>query len=142
MHSAELPVNSFVLNGVMYDVPCVFQIWQKKTVNRLVETAVPAIGFQYAKVNDDDSDATTHDVAFRRVGGHAGKCFVNDGTTKYNAQSHHFLKFDDECMPFMDIIVEKINAHTFPSNTVGPRSLSKSEINVVLNEIIATTTTQ
>jgi hypothetical protein len=70
---------------------------------------------------------------------YAGKCFVNDGTTKYNAQSHHFLKFDDVCVPFMDDIVEKINAHTFPSNTVGPRSLSKSEINVVLNDIIAAT---
>ena len=136
VHSSELPANSFVLNGAPYDVPCVFQIWQKKTVNRTVETAVQPIGFQYVKVDD----ATAYDVAFRRVGGHAGKCFVNDGTTKYNAQSHHFLKFDDACVPFMGDIIEKINAHTFPSNTVGPRSLSKSEINAVLNDIIATTT--
>ena len=144
MHSGELPVNSFVLNGAPYDVPCVFQIWQKKTVNRTVETAVPAIGFQYVKVkvNVDDADATTYDVAFRRVGVYAGKCFANDGTTSYSAQSHHFLKLDDACMPCMSSIVEKINAHTFPSNTVGPRSLSKSEINVVLNEIVAMTMTQ
>jgi hypothetical protein len=79
------------------------------------------------------------DVAFRRVGGHAGKCFVNDGITNRNTQSHHFLKFDDACMPFMGSIIEKINAHTFPSNTVGPRSLSKSEINVGLNDVVATT---
>jgi hypothetical protein len=136
VHSCELQANSFVLNGAPYDVPCVFQIWQKKTVNRTVETAVQPIGFQYVKVDD----ATAYDVAFRRVGGHAGKCFVNDGTTKYNAQSHHFLKFDDACVPLMGDIIEKINAHTFPSNTVGPRSLSKSEINEVLNDIIATTT--
>ena len=141
VHSGELPANSFVLNGAPYDVPCVFQIWQKKTVNRPVETAVPAIGFQYVKVNIDDANATKeYDVAFRRVGGHAGKCFVNDGITNRNAQSHHFLKFHDACMPFMGSIIEKINAHTFPSNTVGPRSLSKSEINVVLNEFIVTTT--
>ena len=140
MHSAELPVNSFVLNGAPYDVPCVFQIWQNKTVNRTVETAVPAIGFQYVKVKVNVDDVIIYDVAFRRVGGYAGKCFANDGTTSYSAQSHHFLKFDDACVPFMGSIVEKINAHTFPSNTVGPRSLSKSEINVVLNEIIATTT--
>jgi hypothetical protein len=37
-------------------------------------------------------------------------------------------------------IIEKINKHTFPSNTVGPRSLSKSEVNVVLNQIIAEAT--
>jgi predicted RNA methylase len=139
VHSAELSVNSFVLNSAPYDVPCVFQIWQKKTVNRPMEVAIPPIGFQYIKVKVDDS-SSEHHVAFRRVGGHAGKCFVNDGTTSYNAQSHHFLKFDDACMPFIGIIVEKINAHTFPSNTVGPRSLSKSEINTVLNDIVATTT--
>jgi hypothetical protein len=136
VHSCELPANSFVLNGAPYDVPCVFQIWQKKTVNRTVETAVQPIGFKYVKMDG----AIAYDVAFRRVGGHAGKCFVNDGTTKYNAQSHHFLKFDDACVPFMGDIIEKINAHTFPSNTVGPRSLSKSEINEVLNDIIAKTT--
>jgi hypothetical protein len=136
VHSCELPVNSFVLNGTPYDVPCVFQIWQKKMVNRPIEVAIPPVGFQYVKVDD----ATAYDVAFRRVGGHAGKCFVNDGITKYNAQSHHFLKFDDACAPFMGSIIEKINAHTFPSNTVGPRSLSKSEINAVLNDIVATTT--
>jgi hypothetical protein len=142
VHSGELPANSFVLNGAPYDVPCVFQVWQKKTVNRAVETAVRPIGFQYVKVKVEveQADAGGYDIAFRRVGGHAGKCFVNDGTTKYNAQSHHFLKFDDACAPFMDDIVEKINAHTFPSNTVGPRSLSKSEINEVLNDIIAATT--
>jgi hypothetical protein len=141
VHSAELPTNSFVLNGAPYNVPCVFQIWQKKTINRVVETAVPPVGFQYVKVKVNDA-TNEYDVAFRRVGGYAGKCFANDGITTYNAQSHHFLKFDDACMPFMGSIIEKINGHTFPSNTVGPRSLSKSEINVVLNEIIATMKTQ
>lgn len=141
VHSGELPANSFVLNGAPYDVPCVFQVWQKKTVNRPVEVAIPPVGFQYVKASVNDADATNeYDIAFRRVGGHAGKCFVNDGITNRNAQSHHFLKFDDTCAPFMGSIIEKINAHTFPSNTVGPRSLSKSEINAVLNEIIAKTT--
>jgi hypothetical protein len=138
VHSGEVPTNSFVLNGAPYDVPCVFQIWQKKTVNRIVETAIQPDGFQYVKAN---VDAMTYDLAFRRVGVYAGKCFANDGATSYNAQSHHFLKLDDACMPFMGRIIEKINAHTFPSNTVGPRSLSKSEINSVLNEVIAATTT-
>jgi hypothetical protein len=34
------------------------------------------------------------------------------------------------------LIMSKINSHTFPSNTVGPRSLTKCEINVVLNDVI------
>ena len=37
---------------------------------------------------------------------------------------------------YTNLIIEKINNHIFPSNTVGPRSLSKSETNVVINNII------
>ena len=33
-------------------------------------------------------------------------------------------------------IVDKVNAHVFPTNTTGPRSLSKPEINIVLNSIL------
>jgi hypothetical protein len=33
-------------------------------------------------------------------------------------------------------IVDKVNAHVFPTNTTGPRSLSKPEINEVLNTIL------
>lgn len=47
---------------------------------------------------------------------------------------HHFLKFDDDT-DVLDI-QKRINSHTFPSNTTGLRSLSKSEINSVLNTLI------
>lgn len=127
--SIELEKNSFSINGSKYDVPCVFQIWQKKDIPRIVEDKVTSNGFQYVKNSDK------YDVAFRRVGGLAGKCYKNDGTA-FSIQSHYFLNFDDKVVPFMDIIIEKINKHTFPSNTTGPRSLSKSEINIVINSII------
>ena len=32
----ELPYNSFLLNGEDYGVNCVFQIWKKKNVKRIV----------------------------------------------------------------------------------------------------------
>ena len=35
-----------------------------------------------------------------------------------------------------ELRIEKINKHTFPSNTVGPRSLSKGEANEVLNQVL------
>ena len=127
--SIELEKNSFSINGAKYDVPCVFQIWQKKDIPRIVEDKVSSNGFQYVKISDK------YDVAFRRVGGLAGKCYKNDGTA-FSIQSHYFLNFDDKVSPFMDIVIEKINKHTFPSNTTGPRSLSKSEINIVINSII------
>lgn len=98
-----------------------------------MDAKVEPMGFKYVKIVKDVKD--DYDAAFRRVGGLAGMCYKNDGVTKYSHQSHYFLKFDDGVN--IDAIVEKINLHTFPSNTVGPRSLSKTEANTVINEIIS-----
>ena len=97
---------------------------------------IAARGFQYVKA---DSDAEMkYDIAVRRVGGLAGRCYAS-GDGPFSIQSHYFLKFDST--DALDEIMKKINGHTFPSNTVGPRSLSKSEINVVLNGLIFATAT-
>ena len=71
------------------------------------------------------------------MGGLAGKCYKNNGT-EYSIQSHYFIKFDSILISLdtIDTIIKKINNHTFPSNTLGPRSLSKSEANIVINDII------
>lgn len=129
IHCVELDKKSFILNETAYDVPCVFQIWQKQTRERSIETKIPPIGFEYVK------NTSTHELVIRRVGALAGKSYKNDGT-KYNSQSHHFIKLTtpDIC----DTLIKKINQHTFPSNTVGARSLSKNEINSVVNNIIMT----
>ena len=129
IQSIELEKDSFVINGSKYDVPCVFQIWQKKDGDRKIEDKVNPVGFEYVKPNE------SYDIVFRRVGGLAGKCYKNDGT-KFSAQSHYFIKFNYHIVSYTDIIIEKTNNHTFPSNTLGPRSLSKSEANVVINDII------
>jgi len=129
IYSEELEKNAFVINGSGYDVPCVFQIWEKKEEPRVLEKKIEALGFQYVKSNEK------YDIALRRVGGRAGQCYKNqnDGTA-YSLQSHYFIKFNDTLL--LDSYIESINAHVFPSNTVGPRSLSKSEINLVLNALI------
>ena len=129
IYSVELEKNSFILNGKKYDVPCVFQIWEKKDIDRIEHKKVNPIHFKYVKQNE------IYDIAFRRVGGLAGKCYKNNGS-KFSSESHHFIKVNDEIEYYIDDIIEKINIHTFPSNTVGPRSLSKTEINTVLNDII------
>ena len=141
----ELEKNAFMLNGVKYDVPCVFQIWEKKDSERQVDEKVTPIGFQYIKLDaDTDTDALSlsYDIALRRVGGLAGKCYrASSGSSgaiciRRSIQSHYFIRFDESIPSYIDAIIGKINNHTFPSNTVGPRSLSKSEINIVLNKII------
>jgi len=128
IYSKELEKDSFVINGAKYDVPCVFQIWEKKNTYRIVEKKIKPEGFNYVKATEK------YDMVFRRVGGLAGKCYTNDGTD-YSIQSHYFIKFDENIVYLLQDIIRKINNHTFPSNTLGPRSLSKSEANIVINEI-------
>lgn len=132
IHSEELEKNAFEVNNVEYDVPCVFQIWVKKDTERALEPAILAEGFTYVKVDKP------FDIAFKRVGGQAGKCypFITDAAAKYNYQYYYYFKLDDEYTPFTQKIIDLINAHVFPSNTVGMRSLSKTEANLVLNQIL------
>lgn len=147
IHSSEVEHNAFVLGGggdcagcdgadASYDVPCVFQIWQKRSVPRIVPEKVTEKGFQYVKETDP------RDIVIRRVGVYAGRCFDSGGdinsATEYNKQTHYFIKLDEQFVAAQHVkqIVEKINAHVFPTNTTGPRSLSKPEINIVLNAVL------
>lgn len=126
----ELGKNSFLLNNCPYNVPCIFQIWEKRDTDREIPDKVTPNGYIYVKHNN------TYDIAFRRVGALAGKCYKCNSEITYCKQSHYFLKFNAELLAQINNIIEKINKHVFPSNTVGSRSLSKSEVNEVINDII------
>ena len=130
IYSEELPKNCFEVNGTPYDVPCIFTIYEKRSEERASEIKVKELGFTYVK-NQKDSDIT-----FRRVGGNAGKAY-DSNSDPYNIQAHNFIKLDSKYVVNKKDIIEKICAHTFPSNTVGPRSLSKSEANIVINQILS-----
>jgi hypothetical protein len=121
----ELPKDSFEVNKVSYDVPCIFQIWQKKDTDRLKLDVVKETGFQYVKGTEQ------YHIAFRRVGGNAGTCYLA-GSETFSIQSHYFIKLDDTYIVYTRKLIELVNKHVFPSNTVGPRSLSKGEVNAVL----------
>lgn len=134
IHSSNIESDAFVLGGgaggATYDVPCVFQIWQRRSVPRIVPEKITEKGFRYVKCD-------VWDIVIRRVGVYAGRCFIHNGDeTEYSAQSHNFIKLDHEYVSHVKEIVGKINAHVFPTNTTGPRSLSKSEINAVINIIL------
>jgi len=125
IYSEELERNAFEVNGEPYDVPCVFQIWIKKEEDRTLAAVHVEEGFRYVKAGEP------FDIAFKRVGGQAGRCYL---AGSFNPQFHYFLKLDDPSAAAK--IIEAVNEHVFPSNTVGPRSLSKSEANEVLNQLI------
>lgn len=111
----DLSKNCFLLNGEDHDVPCVFQIWEKRKELRPKRVILTPLGYSFVKKTED------HDISFRRVGGTAGT--ICRKTEDKNIQSHYFIKFDRE----EDI--ELIKDLVFESNnTVGPKSISKQEI--------------
>jgi hypothetical protein len=128
VHTEQLEKNAFEVNTVQYDVPCIFQIWEKRAVNRVIDVAVKEEGFEYVKAGQP------FHIAFKRAGGLAGKCYP---TGEYNSNYHYFLKLDTKYIPHIASIITAVNAHTFPTNTVGPRSLSKGEANEVMNRLLS-----
>jgi hypothetical protein len=126
--SEDVEKDAFEVNGAEYDVPCVFQIWLKREVNREVEDVEEPVGFHYVKAGE------AFDIAFRRVGVYAGRCFAQEEGREYSPQSHYFLKLEE--VTKRGAVIAAVNAVEFPSNTVGPRSVSKGEANAVLNRII------
>jgi hypothetical protein len=130
LSSVELATNSFEVNGEPYDVPCVFQVWERKDVDREMPAAIAEKGFSYVKYGE------AAQIVFRRVGGTAGTCVEYDAAASYNKQVYYFLRLEEAYVPHVKKIVAAVNGHVFPSNTVGPRSLSKGEATEVLNEVL------
>lgn len=129
IHTEEIQKNAFTINDSVYDVPCVFQIWEKKNIKREIESKVEPVGYKYVKKENG------YHIAFRRVGVNAGKCYLKD-EKDCSIQSHYFIQFQENYLENLQVIMIKINNYVFPSNTVGPRSLSKTEVNRVINQIL------
>lgn len=124
----ELPNNSFVINNEPYDVPCIFEIWEKKDILRELPIQEKPVGFTFMKKNQ------SHHIGVRRVGVNAGR--TNSNTTDLNPQTHYFIQLNNTNPEDIDMIIDKMNKIQFPSNTTGPRSLSKPEIIKEMNQII------
>jgi hypothetical protein len=126
MDELTLPENSFTVNGAPHDVPCVFQVWVRKNTPRESLPHAEPSGFSFVKATD------LHTIVFRRVGVNAGKCSF---PANQSPQSHYFIQLDDPSLAAT--IVEKSESYPFPSNTTGPRSLSKREATLFLNTATA-----
>ena len=119
VYETDIPNRSFLVNGQEHDVPCVFQIWEKRDASRAVcEKKVPR-HFIFVSQNDGP------DISFRRVGVNAGAIDVQ--TEGKSVQSHYFIRFtngksvDENRKKIADIKFEE-------NNTVGPKSISKQEL--------------
>ena len=124
----DLEKNSFRINNKDIHVPCIFQIWVKKDYKREKPKKVKPINFKYVKRNENP------DLSIRRVGVYAGEInIINDEIIKKSIQSHYFIKL---LTINKNEFIKKYKNDFEHNNTVGPKSISKNEINIKLNIIL------
>lgn len=115
-----LPKNSFLFKEKDYNVNCVFQIWEKRKEDRILSKRRLT-----TKFFDFTKDINKASCSVRRVGALAGRASLNKN---FSIQSNYFLinktsMSDEEFVEFLNSLTyEKI------VDTVGPKSLSKSEL--------------
>ena len=125
IYEREIPENSFTVDDKDYNVKCVFQIWKNLYFERIVEEKINPYGFKYVKKTDKP------DISIRRVGIYAGKSYKELDKSE---QSHYFIKFDKNIN--LNLLIEELNKIKWFDFTVGPRSVSKQELNEIMNYIM------
>ena len=116
---SDLPEKSFLVDGIEHDVPCVFQIWKKKTNNRVEPEKLEPSNFIFVKQIENP------DISVRRVGVNAG--YVDVNSVGKSIQSHYFIKFTTD--KSLDENIHRLSSIKYNfNNTVGPRSISKQEL--------------
>ena len=131
IHEIDLTDNSFLVNGIDSNVPCVFQIWEYKTTLRTTITKLEPLDFKFVKKTD------TPDISFRRVGVNAGT--IMKEIDDKSEQSHYFIKLTTNEDTDLDEIIEKLKKIKFDfNNTVGPKSISKQELILEFNKLFIT----
>jgi len=127
---ADIKEKAFLQDGVSTDVPCVFQIWQKREEERELAAKLETNPSLFQFVKQDKKP----DISFRRVGVNAG-VIDNKNLNIKSVQSHYFIKFG----PTVDKkeFIEKMRQIEFAQdNTVGPKSIGKQEIIREINNFI------
>jgi len=126
IYEFDLPNNSFLVDDIEHNVPCVFQIWEKKIHNREISQKLEPTHFIFV----DKSAFPAPDISFRRIGVNAG--IIDTQIDNKSIQSHYFIRFTNN-KTVEDNIVKLSNIAFEFNNTVGPRSISKQEL---IKEII------
>jgi len=113
---------SFILQDKTINVPCVFQIWIKKDIERIKTIKLKPINFNFVKKTEE------FDLAFRRVGINAS--YVETDKNKFeslNVNCFYFIKINGDVNK-IDFINNIKSLHFDFNNTVGPKSISKQEL--------------
>lgn len=127
LYEMDVADNSFLVDGSTHDVPCVFQIWQKRDYNRDIVQKIEPSNFVF--VNQFENP----EISFRRVGVNAGT--IDTNTNEKSGQSHYFIKFTNGKSVEENINMLKQITYDF-NNTVGPKSISKQELISKFNPLL------
>lgn len=129
IYEKDLLDNSFLVNNIDCNVPCIFQIWEQKPNIREIIIKVIPINYNFVKKKENP------DISFRRVGVNAGT--IDKNINSKSEQSHYFIKFKNN--KDIDEILEKLKLIKFDeNNTVGPKSISKPELISQFNKVLIT----
>lgn len=118
----EMPADSFLVEGQPYNVPAVFQVWERREVPRPLwptETAHPDFDFT------TPGKAT---FAVQRVGARAGRVHHDFGRSP---SSHYFISGNVEA------VMRKLDFRSVALDTAGNPSISKAEIVALYREYMA-----
>ena len=131
VYESDISDNAFLVGDKEHNVPCVFQIWEKREEPRQPVIKQEPINYTFVKQSENP------DISFRRVGVYAGK--IDKEYINKSPQSHYFIKFSNENMKEADkeILYDRMIKLKFDckNNTVGPRSISKQELIAALNPL-------
>jgi len=122
----DLPKNSFLHDNEIFDVNCVFQIWQKKSFNRPMPVKLIPKGYVFVNQN------SKHHISIKRVGHKSGE--ISKNTSQKSKQTHYFIRFDK----FDNSLYQKLNNMVFETKyfTSGPKSISKQDIIKKINYLL------
>ena len=114
--------DAFIFEGKDYFAPCVFQIWERREEERdTTIRKVEPIGWNYVKREDCN-------LVVRRVGGKAGTAYT-DNLKEMSIPPNYFMLVENPIE-----LAEELNNHSFNiHDTVGPQSLTKSELTSFIN---------
>lgn len=116
-----------MVSNVEYNVETVFQIWQKKEIDRIINEKLEPVNFSFVGKEDNP------DISFRRVGVNAGK--IDEVIENKSVQSHYFIKFSNGKSTSDNINSLSTITYEF-NNTVGPNSISKQELISKFNPLL------
>jgi hypothetical protein len=123
----DLPDKSFLVDGIEHNVPCIFQIWERKPYNRALIEKLEPLNFMFVEKTENP------DISFRRVGVNAG--VIDIEIDEKSIQSHYFIKFTNG--KTINDNIKKLSTITYDfNNTVGPRSISKQELIKEFNPLL------